>query len=134
MISTRGVYVRWLFTFVAFMVIGLILAVLSKGEVSGYLIIFLGLVMAVWNLVKILKIKRLEKTCKVVQAKFVGIEKATAGWKNPRFAITFEFEQGDRKIRVKTDGIYFARDVSGLCDSSVVTIGYTEDFTKVITF
>lgn len=47
--------------------------------------------------------------------------------------ITFEFERGDKKIRLKTSGIYFASDVSGLCDSSVITIGYTEDFCQVIT-
>ena len=133
MISTKGVYIRWLLIFVVFIVVGVILAVLSKGEISGIFIVLIGLVMSILNLVKIVQTKRLEKICNVVQAKFVGVEKDTVGWRNPRFAITFEFEQGDQKIRVKTKGIYFAHDVSGLCDLSVVTIGYTKDFRQAIT-
>ena len=133
MISTKGVYIRWLLIFVIFIVLGVILAVLSKGDVSGYFIVLIGLIMSILNLVKIVQTKRLEKICNVVQAKFVGVEKDTVGWRNPRFAITFEFQQGDKKIRVKTKGIYFACDISGLCDLSLVTIGYTKDFRQVLT-
>ena len=133
MISTKGVYIRWLLIFVIFTVVGVILTVLSKGDISGYFIVFICFIMCIINLVKIMQIKRLEKTCNVVQAKFVGVEKDTVGWRNPRFAVTFEFQQGDKKIRVKTRGIYFASDVSGLCDLSLVTIGYTKDFRQVIT-
>lgn len=133
MISTKGVYLRWLLIFLIFIVVGVILAVLSKGDLSGYCIVLIGLIMSIVNLVKILQIKRLEKRCNIVQAKFVGVEKDTVGWRNPRFAVTFEFQQGDKEIRVKTRGIYFASDVSGLCDLSLVTIGYTKDFRQVIT-
>lgn len=133
MISTKGVYIRWLLIFVIFIVVGVILAVLSKGHVFGYFIVLIGLIMSILNLVKIVQTKRLEKICNVVQAKFVGVEKDTVGWRNPRFAITFEFQQGDKKIRVKTKGIYFACDISGLCDLSLVTIGYTKDFRQVLT-
>ena len=133
MISTKGVYIRWLLIFVIFIVVGVILAVLSKGDVFGYFIVLIGLIMSILNLVKIVQTKRLEKICNVVQAKFVGVEKDTVGWRNPRFAITFEFQQGDKKIRVKTKGIYFACDISGLCDLSLVTIGYTKDFRQVLT-
>ena len=133
MISTKGVYIRWLLIFVIFIVVGVILAVLSKGDVSGYFIVLIGLIMSILNLVKIVQTKRLEKICNVVQAKFVGVEKDTVGRRNPRFAITFEFQQGDKKIRVKTKGIYFSRDISGLCDLSLITIGYTKDFRQVIT-
>ena len=133
MISTKGVYARWLLIFAIFIVVGVILAVLSEGEVAGYFIAFVGLAMSILNLVKIVQTKRLEKICTFVQAKFVGVEKDTVGWRNPRFAVTFEFQKDDKKIRVKTEGIYFARDVSGLCDLSLVTIGYTKDFRQVIT-
>ena len=97
MISTKGVYIRWLLIFVIFIVVGVILAVLSKGDVFGYFIVLIGLIMSILNLVKIVQTKRLEKICNVVQAKFVGVEKDTVGWRNPRFAITFEFQQGDKK-------------------------------------
>lgn len=133
MISTKGVYIRWLLIFVIFIVGGAMLAVLSKDDFSGYFIVLIGLIMFILNLVKIVQTKRLEKICNVVQAKFVGVEKDTVGWRNPRFAVTFEFQQGDKKIRVKTKGIYFSRDISGLCDLSLVTIGYTKDFRQVIT-
>ena len=133
MISTKGVYIRWLLIFVIFTVVGVILTVLSKGDISGYFIVFICFIMCIINLVKIMQIKRLEKTCNVVQAKFVSIEKDTIGWRNPRFAVTFEFQKGDKKIRIKTKGIYFARDISGLSDLSLVTIGYTNDFRQVIT-
>ena len=133
MISTKGVYIRWLLIFVIFIVGGAMLAVLSKDDFSGYFIVLIGLIMFILNLVKIVQTKRLEKICNVVQAKFVGVEKDTVGWRNPRFAVTFEFQQGDKKIRVKTKGIYFSHDISGLCDLSLVTIGYTKDFRQVIT-
>ena len=133
MISTKGVYFRWLLIFVGFIILGVILASLSKDDVSGYIIVLIGLVMSILNLVKLVQVKRLEKICIVVQAKFVSIEKDTVGLRNPRFAVTFEFEQDDKKIRLKTKGIYFAHDVSGLCDLSTITIGYTEDFRQVIT-
>ena len=133
MISTKGVYFRWLLIFVGFIALGAILASLSKDDFSGYLVVLIGIVMLVLNLVKLVQIKKLEKICIVVQAKFVSIEQESVGYRNPRFAVTFEFEQDGKKIRLKTKGIYFAHDVSGLSDLSLITVGYTEDFRNVIT-
>lgn len=132
MISTKSVYVRWLATFMALALVCGALAIASHN-LSLLLALALCLIIAIINVTQIIKVKKLEKQCKTHDAKFVGVEKATAGWKNPRFSVIVEFELGDKKIRMKTRGIYFARDISGLTDESVIRIGYTEVWEQAIT-
>ena len=132
MISTKGVYVRWLAAFIALALVCGVLTIASR-DFRVLIALSLCLIVAIINAIQIIKVKKLEKQCKKCDAKFVGIEKATAGWKNPRFSVIVEFELGDKKIRIKTRGIYFARDISGLTDGSVIRIGYTEVWEQAIT-
>ena len=87
----------------------------------------------VWFLYKYLKVKDLEKRCTVYEGHFVGVERAIRYWRNRRFIVKIAVEVNGVQVIAKTVGIYSVYDISGLTTDTVIKIGYTDSFDKVIT-
>ena len=131
--STKSIYTTNFWICVVCLGFGIFLAVLDFADILGFSMIIVGLIFSIYSLVKIARVKNIEKNCMVCEGRFVGVERASIFPRHPKFSIMVEINVGGGKKVVRTPGIYSSYHISNLTDKSMIKIGYTEDFEQIIT-
>ena len=131
--STKSIYKTGLVVCLVCLLLGLTILVLSPIDSAGIAVVITSVIFVFYYGYKYKNVKQIEKKCTVCDARFVCVEKTSFSWKHPRFSIMVEIEYEDKKVLLKTPGVYSASNVSGLSSDSIIRVGYTEKFENVIT-
>lgn len=133
--STKSIYTTNFWICAVCLGFGIFLAVLDFTDILGFSMIIVGLAFCIFSLVKIARVKNIEKNCMVCEGRFVGVESTRTSifLRRPRFSIMVEINVGGGKKVVRTPGIYSSYHISSLTDKSMIKIGYTENFEQIIT-